>query len=171
MSLSGQTNVVSGRRTRKIQKRNKFVLMLNGFMLRDCAHIRRFERQLSRQVGCNYRLNQFSVCVRERACVIGDMSSIYSLRRKNAAFNSANVLLIPSLIVLILMDGYCTITSDYCWLAAVHNYTILFLFLCCSTFRSVSMTLWKLIMFSFCNDCTFCLQWAVTVLMWLGYSG
>lgn len=70
MSLSVQANVVSGRRTRKAQKRNKFVLMLNGFMLRDCAHIRRFERQLSRQVGCNYRLNQFSVCERERACVI-----------------------------------------------------------------------------------------------------
>lgn len=54
---------VSGRRTRKVQKRNKFVLMLNGFMLRDCAHIRRFERQPSRQVGCNYRLNQFCLCV------------------------------------------------------------------------------------------------------------
>lgn len=55
---------VSGR---KAQKRDKFVLMLNGFTLRDCAHIRGFERQLSRQVGCNYRLNQFSAfCVRVR---------------------------------------------------------------------------------------------------------
>lgn len=56
-------------RTRKALKRNEFVVILNGSMVRDCAHFRRLERQLSRQVACNYRLNQFSasvfVCVRE----------------------------------------------------------------------------------------------------------
>lgn len=133
----------SPERTRKALKRNQFVVILNGFMIRDCAHFRRFERQLSRQVACNCRLNQFSAAclwVKERACLIGDMSSIYSFKQKHAAFDSANVLLIPALIVMILLDGCRTITSDNCWLAAVDSYTILFLFLCCSIFRSVSMT-------------------------------
>lgn len=56
-------------RTRKALKRNEMVVMLNGSMVRDCAHFTRQERQLSRQVACNYWLNQFSasvfVCVRE----------------------------------------------------------------------------------------------------------
>ncbi len=50
-------------RTRKALKRNKFVVRLNGSMVRDCAHFRRLERQLSHQVACNYRLHQFSVSV------------------------------------------------------------------------------------------------------------
>ncbi len=50
-------------RTRKALKRNKFVVRLTGSMVRDCAHFRRLERQLSHQVACNYRLNQFSVSV------------------------------------------------------------------------------------------------------------
>lgn len=69
----------------------------------------------------------------DRACLIGDMSSIYSFKQKHAAFDSANVLQIPALIVMILMNGCCTIASDHCRLASVDNYTILF-------FKSVSMT-------------------------------